>query len=583
MTNRFRTFLTMLLALTFMITVKPVTTYAETSTGEVIYTEVITPKYEDAKRFSEGLAAVKLGDKWGYINESGEVVIDFQYDYAHSFAEGKALVEKYTRDNGYLVIYYYIITPDNESIQVDYSYFSARIYDSTFYNGHILIPGDTPRGTLVFDEYGQYRYVSTYLPTEGTVTAYYDRYVDLETGEELYGDLGIENIRPFNQGMAPVVLSEKQGDSYDYYYSFLKKDGTFWSGPKFYDYYLRGIYSIHQVFNDHSLASIKNFEGEWGAVNKEGEMIIPFKYEQLGIFTEGVAPFAKNGKFGFVDIDGNEVIKPQYDEASSFRNGLAAVRQGNTAYIIDKQENKIKGSEKIPVAAYFVENENGETIIFHPGEYIVIEENNKFGFGKVAYIENNIKVTDIRLDSTKLELAEGEVATLLATITPIDATNKNLIWTSSDKEVAAVDTYGKVTAKSAGKAMITVTSEDGKHTATSEVIVKETKTDPYAGYRTWSKPLEHQSENHNWTIKLNMHVDENSVDDSSVYIVDNDYNKVGFIHAETENSGIHGSIVLKNNRSFKKGVNYWIIIEDSVRSIDGKKLSKGLKAQFKIN
>lgn len=39
----------------------------------------IEPKFDEAKSFSNGLAAVKSGDKWGFINQSGELVIDYKY------------------------------------------------------------------------------------------------------------------------------------------------------------------------------------------------------------------------------------------------------------------------------------------------------------------------------------------------------------------------------------------------------------------------------------------------------------------------------------------------------------------------
>lgn len=588
MENNFRKFLTMILAMTLIITVMPFNAYADTEAGEFSYTEIITPTYEDARRFSEGLAAVKRGNKWGYINESGEVEIDFQYDHAHSFSEGKALVEKHIKEDGYVRRHYSIITPDNKSIQLDHDYFDVEIYDTTFYNGYILVPADTPNGTFVFDEYGQAVDDSAFLPTEGTL-AKYNHYSALneEDYEMLYDKLGFKGAAPFNQGMAPVRFEDLK-DKNEYYYTFLKKDGTLWSGPKFYNYYVHDIRRSFQVFNDYSLASLMNSEGKWGAVNKEGETILPFKYEQLRVFNEGLAAFSKNEKFGFIDIHGNEVIKPQFDDASAFVDGLAVVRQGNTAYIIDKQGNKVKGSENIPVDAYFVEEvdeANGKVqyIVYSPGEYIVIKENNKFGIGKIDYTEKIINVTGVSLDHTELELEEGEVARLLATVSPIDATNKYLTWSSSNEEVAVVDAYGKVTAQSIGETTITVTTEDGKYTATSEVIVRESEPDPYEGYKIWDDLLEHDSINHSWTIKLNMNVDEDTVDDLSVYIVDKDHNKLDFIHSKTENSGISGSIILENNGSFKKGEDYWIIIEDTVQSIDGKRLNKGLKAQFKIN
>jgi hypothetical protein len=55
--------------------------------------EVIAPaKYNFALDFSEGLAAVKLNDKWGFIDETGKVLIPFKYDDAGDFLGGLARV-----------------------------------------------------------------------------------------------------------------------------------------------------------------------------------------------------------------------------------------------------------------------------------------------------------------------------------------------------------------------------------------------------------------------------------------------------------------------------------------------------------
>ena len=59
---------------------------------------------------------------------------------------------------------------------------------------------------------------------------------------------------------------------------------------------------------------------------------------------------------------------------------------------------------------------------------------------------------------------------------PSNATNQNVTWSSDKPEVATVDANGKVTAKAAGTATITVTTEDGKKTATCTVTVEKPYT-----------------------------------------------------------------------------------------------------------
>ncbi len=54
---------------------------------------IIEPQFEMARDFSEGLAVVRKGGKYGYIDASGECVINFKYESAYSFSEGLALAK----------------------------------------------------------------------------------------------------------------------------------------------------------------------------------------------------------------------------------------------------------------------------------------------------------------------------------------------------------------------------------------------------------------------------------------------------------------------------------------------------------
>lgn len=82
-----------------------------------------------------------------------------------------------------------------------------------------------------------------------------------------------------------------------------------------------------------------------------------------------------------------------------------------------------------------------------------------------------LHVESVTLDQTSVTLLAGETQQLTATISPTDATNKNIAWSSSDSAVASVDQTGLVTAHQTGTTQITVTTEDGGYTATCEVTV----------------------------------------------------------------------------------------------------------------
>lgn len=82
-------------------------------------------------------------------------------------------------------------------------------------------------------------------------------------------------------------------------------------------------------------------------------------------------------------------------------------------------------------------------------------------FNIVGYNFNNILATGILLDKTSLTLTERQSEKLTATITPDDATDKKVLWESSNESVATVDEYGNVTAVTNGTATITATTTDG--------------------------------------------------------------------------------------------------------------------------
>jgi uncharacterized protein YjdB len=83
---------------------------------------------------------------------------------------------------------------------------------------------------------------------------------------------------------------------------------------------------------------------------------------------------------------------------------------------------------------------------------------------------NNVSVTSIALNKTTDTLVVGSRDTLTATITPTNAENKAVSWTSSDTSIATVKN-GEVKAVSAGTAVITATSVDGNYTASCTVTV----------------------------------------------------------------------------------------------------------------
>ena len=86
--------------------------------------------------------------------------------------------------------------------------------------------------------------------------------------------------------------------------------------------------------------------------------------------------------------------------------------------------------------------------------------------------EGSIAVSAIAVNPTTAAVKPGATVTLSATVTPEDATDKTITWSSSDEKVATVD-GGKVTGVAEGTATITATTKSGDKTATCAVTVSE--------------------------------------------------------------------------------------------------------------
>lgn len=94
------------------------------------------------------------------------------------------------------------------------------------------------------------------------------------------------------------------------------------------------------------------------------------------------------------------------------------------------------------------------------------------GSGNVTTGESqNISVTGVSLNATTATVEAGNKYQLIATVQPTNATNTNVTWSSDKMDIATVDKNGLVTAEAAGTANITVTTEDGNHTAKCVVTV----------------------------------------------------------------------------------------------------------------
>jgi hypothetical protein len=86
------------------------------------------------------------------------------------------------------------------------------------------------------------------------------------------------------------------------------------------------------LFHD-GLAPVKQ-KGQWGYIDKTGTLVIAPRFDRASGFSEGLAKVQLEGKWGYVESSGRLAIPPQFDDASPFFDGLASVKvNGKYGYI----------------------------------------------------------------------------------------------------------------------------------------------------------------------------------------------------------------------------------------------------------
>ncbi|MHB8067861.1 MAG: WG repeat-containing protein [Desulfobaccales bacterium] len=273
---------------------------------------IIPCKFESAADFSEGLAAVDIKEKTGYIDKTGKVVIPPRFLSGYPFSGGMALVviREFKKDRyhmhqlGYINRSGKLVIRRQEALDSKSLHISSK--DLFFSEGLLNLTHNNKAGFI--DKTGK-QVISP-------------RYAD---------------AHPFYEGLAAVKISDK--------YGYIDKSGKMVIPPQFES---AGLFSdgLAYVFA----------KGKHGYIDKSGKMVFEGEeYEWVREFSEGLAAArGKNDKYGFIDKTGKFAIPPQFARVGNFSEGLAAVQPvdagwpGNLAYINAKGEIVIKSMSTFP-------------------------------------------------------------------------------------------------------------------------------------------------------------------------------------------------------------------------------------------
>ena len=266
---------------------------------------VVNAQFEQAMPFSEGLAMVMVsGRKIGFIDNTGQFVVNPQYVNAgRKFSNGLALVGIEKQVDGKNVIKDGFIDRTGK-IVVEPQFDSA----SDFAEGlaRIEMKDTNATGDQNIRKVG-------YIDTAGHL-------VIPPKFQEFNNDFG-----DFSEGLAAVISDRKFG--------FIDRTGNIVIssefGPAFRgnpELFSEGLVPAGQPDN----------KQKCGYIDKTGKLQIPFEFDLCWSFSEGLASITIGDNAGFIDKNGKIVINPQFKIARQFKEGLAFVQVGDKFGFIDQ-------------------------------------------------------------------------------------------------------------------------------------------------------------------------------------------------------------------------------------------------------
>ena len=284
--------------------------------------DVFESTWDDIQPFSEGLAAVKKDELWGFVDQEGRVVIEPKHDSVTPFAEGLAGFE---------------VGRAEESLLSAISWSRPGLRGFIDRSGTVVIPAE-------WADAHRFREGRAVVCTGGTMkpNPISDAHEFLSNRKYGYLDRAGRLLIPgdydlawsFSEGLAVVQI----GDGiYRARYGYIDANGN-----KVIPLSLTSASS----FKD-GLALVRRRGRKWReitlVIDPAGKVVLEVPHRVLEPFSEGLAAVWPGEAYGFIDIEGHWVIKPQFDQVEPFKNGLAEVQRGDWYGLIDKAGKFIWG------------------------------------------------------------------------------------------------------------------------------------------------------------------------------------------------------------------------------------------------
>ena len=254
--------------------------------------------YRDIKNFSEGYAAVLKDGYWGYIDKTGNEIIELKYDKADDFRYGYAAI--------YIDEKWGVINKDGKNVVTPKYDFIDKYCEGM-------------ARVLLHEKWG-------YIDKTGEeiIIPQYDFSFNFKNGAAIvcnggnYSESGEESSRKF-------FLIDANGKKISREYDFL-----------------------FQTRENIILCKLNN---KWGIITNEGKEIVSPYYDRIsdcsmGIVTVLLYDNSSEGlQYGYIDNKGKRIGDVKYSFASGFMGGIAIVSENGNSFIIDKSGREICGNK----------------------------------------------------------------------------------------------------------------------------------------------------------------------------------------------------------------------------------------------
>lgn len=281
----------------------------------------IAPQYYNAGNFSNNRAWVKNNEgKYGYIDNNGNMVTKFIYDIVNDFSEDRASVGLLINNKAKFGFIdnegNYIIEPAYSKVTA-YSQGLASVQNN---NTCFIVNKD---GEFI-SKHENVSYFSGYIDSVAYMKIMVDDYKTEETLININGDVIINLSNVTNHGISEDLIKTSKNNEVMFINYSGEEIVQSNQELEYENLFSEGMLVISKTMSTSQSTNDKLY----GYMNKLGSIIIEPKYLYACDFTEGLAVVKdKNNKFGYIDMQGNYVIPPIYEEASSFSEGLASVMQ----------------------------------------------------------------------------------------------------------------------------------------------------------------------------------------------------------------------------------------------------------------